>query len=582
MPINSVMAVNVKTNMASIAVVLVDINEKVAAVQQRIATLEKLITSDDNESCRILQEELNVERTKLQQIKLGGIDSLLPLAKGLPTLTKIEPRLDTFLQDMKTVKLNDTVCRLPHSQWWNNKKNGQEIFVRKCFHRIFEKIEEKVQSNAPVLVTGSPGIGKSVFGHWMVAKFLQRGNCKIIYGCNVNNKEVYYHIEPHAEHISVGGPESIEEELDRPEVILILDAIPPPTFQSSEAWIILITSPNRDIWKRAEKESELRRLYMPIWSLDDISRCARFLQRFQGISREVYVSHYEKWGGMIRYVLQKAKLESEEHGYEGLISESDENDVVRSILEARSKPGVSDRLALLHVTDNNFSRVEVRLTAYTQKLIFDRMLSNDIFAQERLINTGVRSGATARIVGYHFEELMHRKIIKGMTTRCRLLDPPLPDDVDNEADYVATIPGREKHIFDTVRDIPGNVYGVPLAHNFPVIDGLYLPHFFFQSTVADRHPINGPQLKKLLDAVKTRAKKNRDEVCSNISITSRTSNLAASLGDINFVWVVPRNRFSTFQAQKFQTFDKKPYQDQHKFSGFKQWVMQLQSDVSAD
>ena len=427
--------------------------------------------------------------------------------------------------------------------------------------------------------------------------------------------ELYCHLEPNAQHIATGDFDSIADDLLKDDVLLILDGIPPPT--DIKARVILISSPDEDIWKQANKDfPSVLTFFMPVWTLQEIKQCRSQLDRFESIIPEEKASRlYTRWGGIPRYVLVKTDDEIEnQRAYDALFARQTWKDLAASIDEAANKRDVSNRLALLYVKDETFRSVEVRLTLYTQTRLFEKLIQGSLEEQKQIIATRFRSEATGQMFGYFFESFMHRELTYGTTLRMRSLDAA--DDAN--VIYTVKIPRRQRFIFDDVsgiESIPANVYAVPKVNNLAAIDSLYLPQLLLQCTSASTHAVKGPRLKEIISAAEkavaanatkpslsvtltpestsltststttdlssTKSKRKRSRAAVTAATSTASSSLSqpstqktAELAKLNLVWVVPTKLFLSFSAQPILTADKKLYARED-FKNLKQWVMEL-------
>ena len=562
-------------------------------------------------------------------------DIILALAKKLsprkPT-SMVDEKLDPFWFEIKTVDVDaGDVLRLPSSSWWNNQAIGREIYVRKCYRQLLALIDtDIVQSlnqpvTQPVMITGTPGIGKSMFGYWLVAVYLQRPDVgKVIYAYCVNETAVYYHLDPSSPHIFSGVSATINDDLDRRDVVLIIDGILPPT-ASHQCRIIFVTSPKRELINKFVKvHPSAKRLYMPIWDWDEIKRC-RQLQVFVKLDEQKVQQFFRVWGGIPRFVL--AGFTNAVRNFEDVLSRSSPQDLITSVGAVASKPDVSDRLAMMHVIDDTFENIEIRLTEYAQSCILNLLLQSYQQDQNLMVLTAQPNTATAALFGYVYEQVMHRRINRGATTRIRSLNAADPRTV-----YNIFIPARSMHRFDSsssITKIPPNVYAIPTQSNLAVIDSIYFPKVFFQSTTALHHPIKGASLKKLLELVglaasnagdpavilstatdptkatpssaitavdtltpspskrhgeqpdTTQSEKKAKTEHSSSSSAAVTPLLPDFSASFNLVFVVPPHHFHEFTAQKYITTDKTDYvQVPPEFKDVKQWVMELTSTVA--
>ena len=166
-------------------------DSNIETMQQRCLLLVRSKTEEDKAEYHLLESslvQLRNDKAHLQNMQKAYVTELQTY---LDYISKTSPRkrsfktddetLDVFWAELKAVVTEQVVVRL-ESPWWNIDRNGKEVFVRDCYGKLFAIIDSVVAAKKAAILTGTPGIGKTVFGYWMVAKFVQRADRKVIYG----------------------------------------------------------------------------------------------------------------------------------------------------------------------------------------------------------------------------------------------------------------------------------------------------------------------------------------------------------------------------------------------------------------
>lgn len=181
------------------------------------------------------------------------------------------------------------------------KTNGNRLFVRDCYPRLLELVLPVVNNPSPrahrVVVLGTPGVGKTFFGFYLLVNLIRERQYDILY--KRSNSALYlYPADPK----SVAKTISLDESstLNLEETIFICDGIKPPIEGMPT---VLITSPQREIWWQFHKDG-CRNLFMPVWTLDELLSCRILI--FPDVDEHRVKHSFMKWGGVARHVLSNA------------------------------------------------------------------------------------------------------------------------------------------------------------------------------------------------------------------------------------------------------------------------------------
>ncbi|KAG2423953.1 hypothetical protein HXX76_014894 [Chlamydomonas incerta] len=191
----------------------------------------------------------------------------------------------------------------------------------------------------PGPVTGTPGVGKSWFLYYLLARLLKN---------------------------SAPPPFIVWEHMTKPGKAL--DCL---------ARIVLLTAPQRETFKEMRKEAaEL--LYMPLWKLDELLACR---SRLYGTVDEALAKElYQHYGGVARFVLQRPEQQPYK-GLDELLKELREavagcdTEQMRSSIGSIST-GPEDNHTLLHIVADKAFRM--------QHLVFASQWVADEFAKKAM------------------------------------------------------------------------------------------------------------------------------------------------------------------------------------------------------
>ena len=174
-----------------------------------------------------------------------------------------------------------------------------------------------------------------------------------------------------------------------------------------------------------------------------------------------------------------------------------------------------------------FSRVYLAST-FVQEFVYEQFSKENRHRLISFISGAVGNPLLSSIRGGLFEAHAHLRLCSGETFKTRLLSGPGPGSGNDETSaYFGRLPTRD---VSHVNDISPGYYCRPVAKNFESIDSLIAPNKLFQITVSDKHPIKHNGLEKLKDKL-------------------------ASSGEIRLYFVVPSDRYSSFQRQNYVNID---------------------------
>ncbi len=240
------------------------------------------------------------------RVPLPESDPISKFNKAVLALPK-----DAF--DKEVIELTDTIWpslvddrpQLPKDSTDDPRRR---LFVRSfygaCFKDVMFTPKMTPTRTLNYVVIGQPGIGKSAFGMYTLARLIKDGRTVI-------------YIPKGATSLSDGflftGGQVFEaswrrriRELQSPETVLICDSFRPP---SVDAMVILITSPRRDRWYEFAKQSKARLLQFPTFSLAETERMRATC--FPHLRAEDVAPRFKDLGGIPRYVLDSWHVSAE-------------------------------------------------------------------------------------------------------------------------------------------------------------------------------------------------------------------------------------------------------------------------------
>ncbi|KAF9993307.1 hypothetical protein BGZ65_011194, partial [Modicella reniformis] len=190
--------------------------------------------------------------------------------------------------------------------------NNVDLYVREEYKRLYQHIAinftDPLEENR-IIVTGSPGIGKSAFLVYFVVRLLAEsddGKPPIII---FQEKEVTMcYVFGGTSIVRKGDITVFDDLLNLPETWYLSDSSKAPVLKNSKT--IMSASPKTliDTYQEATKQAPWY-YYMTPWKLDELERCRSKVTSFKVVTHEFMERLYAKIGGIPRYVLEAPSIE---------------------------------------------------------------------------------------------------------------------------------------------------------------------------------------------------------------------------------------------------------------------------------
>ena len=389
-------------------------------------------------------------------------------------------------------------------------EGGSMIFMRKCYAAMEEMIvchiAEKQLRHLPskILITGTPGTGKSTLMKLLLQKFLQEGQ-RVLY----QTEGLYYVVDSSGVVFAVadaGVRLAVLSESGSGCVYLCDRAVPVPDY---DGVTIYARSPLHG-QKKAQFEKLLSLiLYMPLWTESELLQCNRLA--YHKDENEV-LRLFDMMGGTARSVLEKSEREATRDLNKVLDDSRSSNlKAVVGPSSAKSSPEVYDRLVHMSPTEDMTDYVLVFASGYVSDALveryWDELLDGDL---GWLVETSSHPDL-AVLRGHLFEGFFHRLMEKG-TGRVpiknlteegagrpkRVMAQGTGESSMKSGDVLVEFKATRVHFFrvlSTIGELEAGVYCRPIARNFESMDAFMLSSDgdgqptlnLFSVTIADRH-----------------------------------------------------------------------------------------------
>ena len=417
---------------------------------------------------------------------------------------------ETVIESNQLIQLPKTVFIL------GNPKLGSSIFIRKCYPPLLSIALSTVQSSNLVIL-GNPGIGKTFFGYFIMLN-LAKSDCTVVYENGKSPSSILF--SPNE--IKIGTIYDFLYYLYKPETYYIVDGTTPIQVPAKT---ILLTSPRREVWYQFSKCHCIIR-YMPIWNIDETEQCRG--KMFDYLSTEEVKSLYKKWGGIPRYILEKAKDVEIQNRLENSHFAVDLNILITAIGNPEALDSAAHRLIHLHVDGDFHSNLYYTFASeYIANLVYFNLYQTKRTELLQFLAVSHGLSAVGVLRGILFERHAHSMISKGGIFRIRELyhpdlNIPLTKTIDKKFDPL------QEFLFDNDLDVQAsNFYFRPKITNYESVDSFAKPNLLFQITGANKHPCKQNGIHKVL-------------------------NLLGNPSDPMLFFIVPNDCFQNFKYQKYE------------------------------
>ncbi|CAG8669724.1 4007_t:CDS:2, partial [Ambispora leptoticha] len=482
-------------------------------------------------------------RQDMKRAELNALESYSTIENNYVLLNKgVTTDSDGMLYDngkktnvkLPSILMNDfggMLC-LPDGVFFlGNKSYGSKLLIRNCYLQLFELIKMNCKSNGPAsagcTITGTPGIGKTYFGLSLL--FYIRYNYPEATIVWQYNEKMCYQFLPN-DNVQKEDINLFNRTLDSPNNFFLVDA-QALTF-NYQAYMIQLTSPKEERFKKAVKWPGFAKYFMPLWELEEITALwtlqYKNKKNFRGeeFTLELVGELLDRWGPIPRSVLLKWDDVAYQQNYQQLINEVNLEDCINSIDKSGMPTDtISGRLVYLD-PDPEFASVVYRVAS---PRVFNRVIQEYEIRTKRNARDLIMSSPEFRMFrGNMFEDIAHRTLQNGGIFRVRCLNG------DNSDINERNIKEMECNWFTTLNEARKEYYNRPKSKTFASINSFSLDNKtldLYQITISENHSLKKKGLNDL----------------------DRLLPWRKDVNDFNLYFVVPSNIFETFPLQKYKT-----------------------------
>lgn len=197
----------------------------------------------------------------------------------------------------RAVVTNNTLELANGTFFIGHRKMGSKLFIRSCCKDLSKKIIDGAINGSMdnIVVTGTPGIGKTVFGYYLWYLLRQDGKTVVF-----EQKDKWYRFSD--EGVVEGRLETFSDAgfLNDPAGWYLSDPEGKPRKGFTGITVVLV-SPGKDKTNELLKQDEACLLFMPVWSEEELLDCRRIIFPDARSVNDVRKA-FEKVGGVARAV----------------------------------------------------------------------------------------------------------------------------------------------------------------------------------------------------------------------------------------------------------------------------------------
>ncbi len=367
----------------------------------------------------------------------------------------------------------------------------KKIYVREAYKTIASSIVDNISK---AIITGSPGIGKTLFLMYLLWKLVQKGK-RVLF---IYHPNMIYYDESGKVFNQIKLPSPANEQFWGDDLYCLFDSklksepdLRP--FPYDECRFILVTSPRRSMINDFKKPPPPKKFYMPIWDEKELKFIAEFFPENQN-----WYKRFKALGGVPRFVLEDKETEETELLLKAC-KECSLDDCIKLIgsnIEITEKSKVIH--ALVHVTSvSPYRDPTIKFASYTALNIFAKEKGNEAKRRMRFLLASCEDEPlTATLCGHIFEKYAIELLEKGGKFTYHELQHG--NKKEQPKDEILRVMASRRQVVDKVlTEHKEQQLYVPATKNYSAIDAWIPGIGAFQMTISKKHDVKDTAMKDL-------------------------------------------------------------------------------------
>jgi hypothetical protein len=365
-----------------------------------------------------------------------------------------------------------------------------QLYIRTAYVDLFNIIleclaDKKASRIHNFIITGTPGVGKSVFLFYVLWRLSQMEETEAVILRRHLDRGRIFVFTKHGGFMTTKDVD-IDPLLDKESTWYLTDTLDPPP-GIAVATTLLVCSPARKHYSQFLKLGGTIKLYMPLWSWSEFLRAAPTYN----VNAKDLASRYKYFGGVARYVLER------EVNPVKFLRESLNRIDSFSLKTLLLDPGEEEYEKLVHSiihyeVDPDYSGFQVRLaSSYVTERLLEKFVK---YRRQELVQFIIDSASNPllqSVRGAMFEAFAHRCLSVDNTWKVRSLETNVDHDL-----HLKVLGVERFNDIDDCKNV--GVYYTPMNPKYPCIDSYMCGVGHFQMTVSNRHPIHFEKMKKII------------------------------------------------------------------------------------
>jgi len=302
----------------------------------------------------------------------------------------------------RLIMLGDGAC------FMGDPPSGNKMIVRECYRDVYDCIMSKHHKGLlRFVVTGAPGIGKSFFKFPLMRWLIKEGKAKHI----VLQMDGERHLFSHNSDVLMGDERAFGEKLRQQTTWWIIDQSSAAPAYPYKAPTIVLSPPNRDRYKHFLKIPGSTKLYMKLWTGEEIEECRAAC--FPDLSMDLVNELQAKWGNIPRYVLEKAQDEPAQDSLDQAISTCGLETVWKCIGQGDYAPEASHTLVHPNVSQPDAIPVMHLASKYVSSKLIEHTTKQQLESVLDSVANWMSRPDYIATAGALFEAYEHRRLEAG-------------------------------------------------------------------------------------------------------------------------------------------------------------------------
>ena len=383
------------------------------------------------------------------------------------------------------------------------------LFIRDSYKKLYSLIVDSFKDK-DVVVTGTPGIGKTLFLVYFLMRYMRENDDFTVLLCK-HSSETYVYFDNRND-----GPVELQRltsDLKRllvnGDLLLLVDAA--SVYRTGNCRVIVATSPNISNYEDILKDCNPVLLHMPVWSSEELLKARESISSYEALTEAVVKERFELWGGIARLVFEpnyqkyteKCKL-LEKH-----ISRVTPKTLFKDF--SRVDTGKESHLIFhQHLVGGSFTNYVLRFASdYVESKVCKQVLNTED-EMEWLMRSARKVPELGALRGLMFEPFVFDKLCSGkkeFKIRKLVKREESSNQGESSNQNVSYNMLTKKIVFHgyeglqesaTKNDQSGYPLLVPAKENWESVDAIYPPTTLFQMTVSRNHDLKSGGLLNVL------------------------------------------------------------------------------------